>query len=154
MNDLNKDIERAHRGKINGQGNNNEQSDAIYVKFGSWTISEAIKKEVIKACRIYKWWMSYRTASCFDITCLKTIGWNLEIDSLKNEYSPLLTRCVWVIVTQMYSIATTDIINDKLKIRKDILQKNITWKMFVKYPGTLMVKKPGQTKFSPYKENI
>ena len=40
------------------------------------------------------WWMSYRTASCYDITCLKTIGWNVEIDSLKNEYSPLLTRCV------------------------------------------------------------
>ena len=32
--------------------------------------------------------MSYRTASCYDITCLKTIGWNVEIDSLKNEYSP------------------------------------------------------------------
>ena len=31
--------------------------------------------------------MSYRT-SCYDITCLKTIGWNVEIDSLKNEYSP------------------------------------------------------------------
>ena len=38
--------------------------------------------------------MSYRTASCYDITCLKTIRWNVEIDSLKNEYSPLLTRCV------------------------------------------------------------
>ena len=74
-NDLNKDIERAHRGKVNRQGSKNEQSDAIYVKFGSWAISEAIKKEVIKANR---------------------------------------TGFTNVIVTQMYSKATTDIINDKL----------------------------------------
>ena len=53
-----------------------------------------------------------------------------------------------VIVTQMYSKTTTEKMNEKLKIRKDILKVNKSWKLYVKYPGTLMVKKPGQTKFS------
>ena len=55
-----------------------------------------------------------------------------------------------VIVTQMYSKATTDKMNDKLKLRKGILQNNRSWKMYVKYPGILMVKKSGQTKFFVY----
>ena len=103
---LSKDIERAHRGKINEE--NTKQNDAIYVKFESWRNSEGIKKDIIKANR---------------------------------------DGHTKVIVTQMYSKVTTDIINDKLKLRKDIIQRNNSWKMYVKYPGILMAKKPGQSKF-------
>ena len=36
-----------------------------------------------------------------------------------------------MIVSQMYSKQTTEVMNDKLKLRKDIIANNPTWKMFV-----------------------
>ena len=58
-----------------------------------------------------------------------------------------------VIVSQMYSKKTTETMNEKLKLRKEIMRKEKNWKMFVKYPGVLYVKKPNENKFILFEDN-
>ena len=54
-----------------------------------------------------------------------------------------------IIVSQMYSRRVTESMNDKLKQRKELLETNGNWKMYVKYPGILMCRREGEGKFTP-----
>ena len=59
-----------------------------------------------------------------------------------------------IIVSQMFSKKTTKRMNDQLEIRKHLLLENKEWRAVVKFPGILLVKKPGDADFSPYKAEL
>ena len=62
------------------------------------------------------------------------------------------SKITHITVSQMYGPKTTAIMNEKLKLRKDIIKDHKAWKMYVAYPGTLMLKKPGEKKFTAFSE--
>ena len=49
----------------------------------------------------------------------------------------------------MFSKRTRKVMDEKLEMRKVLLTTNKDWKAVVRYPGVLLVKKPGDRFFSP-----
>ena len=84
---------------------------------------------------------------------VKFMTWRVSEDIKKQIITANRSGKTKIIVSQMYSKQTTEVMNDKLKIRKDIIANNPTWKMSVKYPGILMVKKKDKINFSVYTDD-
>ena len=57
-----------------------------------------------------------------------------------------------IYVSQMYSPVITSRRNDAMKKRRKLKNKDKDIQGYVKYPATLMIKKPGDPKYSVYQE--
>ena len=78
-------------------------------------------------------------------------GWSFSED-IKSTFSKAPENENRIYVSQMYSLAITSLRNDAMKKGRELKNEYKDIQGYVKYLKTLMIKKPGNPKYSVYQE--
>ena len=77
--------------------------------------------------------------------------WSFSED-IKSTFTKVPENEKRIYVSEMYSLAITSHRNDAMKKRRELKNKDKDIQGYVKYLATLMIKKPGNPKYSAYQE--